>query len=346
MKKNLLITGNLGYIGTVLTGELKDNFNIIGLDSGLFEDDVFEQKFKEPDKQIKKDIRDISVDDLENIDSVVHLAALSNDPLGELDQNLTYEINFLAAKKLIDLAIKTKIKRFIYISSQSMYGISNEEIELDEDKSEKNPVTEYAKTNWDAEVELNKLSDKNFSVTSLRPSTVYGVSPRLRCDIVFNNLLACAYTTGKIEIKSDGSPWRPVVHVRDVCSAILAVLGAPIELVEGKAFNIGIKDGNYTVKQIAEVVNNAVKGSVLKFTNEHLNDPRTYKVSFNRILTELKDYYKPVWSLEKGAVELLDFFKKINFNENQFRGFLTNRLQSLSKSIKDNKIDNNFRIKI
>ena len=342
----ILVTGNLGYIGSVLTKVFtSEGINFVGYDTGYFENCLLD-KVRNDFYQIKKDLRDINNNDLFNIDTIVHLSALSNDPLGEFNSRITREINFDATIKLAKLAKTNGIERFIYISSQSMYGIADINSELDEYKSKKNPVTEYAKTKWDAEVELNKLSDKNFSVTSLRPSTVYGVSPRLRCDIVFNNLLACAYTTGKIEIKSDGSPWRPVVHIRDVCSAILAVLRAPIELVEGKAFNIGIKDGNYTVKQIAEVVNNAVKGSVLKFTNEHLNDPRTYKVSFNRILTELKDYYKPVWSLEKGAVELLDFFKKINFNENQFRGFLTNRLQSLSKSIKDNKIDNNFRIKI
>lgn len=342
----ILVTGNLGYIGSVLTEVFtSEGIDFVGYDIGYFENCLLDEVSNDF-YQIKKDLRDINNNDLFNIDTIVHLSALSNDPLGEFNSRITREINFDATIKLAKLAKSNGIKRFIYISSQSMYGIADINSELDEYKSKKNPVTEYAKTKWDAEVELNKLSDKNFSVTSLRPSTVYGVSPRLRCDIVFNNLLACAYTTGKIEIKSDGSPWRPVVHVRDVCSAILAVLRAPVELVEGKAFNIGIKDGNYTVKQIAEVVNNAVKGSVLKFTNEHLNDPRTYKVSFKRILTELKDYYKPVWSLEKGAVELLDFFKKINFNENQFRGFLTNRLQSLSKSIKDNKIDNNFRIKI
>lgn len=342
----ILVTGNLGYIGSVLTEVFtSEGIDFVGYDIGYFENCLLDEVSNDF-YQIKKDLRDINNNDLFNIDTIVHLSALSNDPLGEFNSRITREINFDATIKLAKLAKSNGIKRFIYISSQSMYGIADINSELDEYKSKKNPVTEYAKTKWDAEVELNKLSDKNFSVTSLRPSTVYGVSPRLRCDIVFNNLLACAYTTGKIEIKSDGSPWRPVVHVRDVCSAILAVLRAPIELVEGKAFNIGIKDGNYTVKQIAEVVHNAVKGSVLKFTNEHLNDPRTYKVSFNRILTELKDYYKPVWSLEKGAIELLDFFKKINFNENQFRGFLTNRLQSLSKSIKDKKIDNNFRIKI
>lgn len=339
----ILVTGNLGYIGSVLTDILKEkNIDFVGYDVGYFENCLLENT-RNTYPQIKKDIRDLDSNDLQNISDIIHLSALSNDPLGEFNSKITREINFNATMNLAILAKKKGIKRFVYISSQSMYGISNTSSELDEYNSEKNPVTEYAKTKWQAEQELNKLSDRSFSVISLRPSTVFGVSPRLRCDIVFNNLLASAFTTGKIEIKSDGSPWRPVVHVKDVCSAILAALNAPIDLVEGKAFNIGIENGNYTVRELAEVVNKTIKGSELKFTNEHLKDPRTYKVSFNKILTELKEYYKPEWNLEKGALELLNFFKKINFTEEQFRGSLTNRLQHLSKFISENKIDKNFR---
>ena len=172
--------------------------------------------------QIKKDIRDINEDDLKNINTIIHLSALSNDPLGEFNSKITKEINYEATINLANLAKKNEVKRFIYISSQSMYGISNSTSELDEYDSEKNPVTEYAKTKWQAEIELNKLNDRNFSVVSLRPSTVFGMSPRLRCDIVFNNLVASAYTSGNIEIKSDGSPWRPVIHVRDVCVVLLS----------------------------------------------------------------------------------------------------------------------------
>lgn len=342
----ILVTGNLGYIGSVLTDILtKESIDFVGYDVGYFQNCSL-HKINNNFDQIIKDIRDVESNDLKDIVTIIHLAALSNDPLGEFNSKITREINLEATINLANLAKKNGVKKFLYISSQSMYGISNTNLELDEYDSEKNPVTEYAKTKWEAELELNKLSDKNFSVVSLRPSTVFGVSPRLRCDIVFNNLVAGAYTTGKIEIKSDGSPWRPVVHVRDVCSAILAVLRAPIELVEGKAYNVGIENGNYTVKKLAEVANKAVKGSVLKFTNEHLKDPRTYKVSFKRILIELKKYYKPEWTLEKGVVELLDFFKNINFSEEQFRGHLTNRHQHLLKSIKENKIDSNFRKKL
>jgi nucleoside-diphosphate-sugar epimerase len=191
---------------------------------------------------------------------------------------------------------------------------------------------------------LNKLQSENFIVTSFRPSTVFGASPRLRCDIVFNNLVACAYTTGKIEIKSDGTPNRPVVHVKDVCAAYLAGLTAPSELVAGRAFNVGIPNGNFTVRQLAEAAQRAVPGSELTFTGEHGNDARTYRVSFSRILTELKDYFKPEWDLDRGGEELIKLFKKVNFNEEDFRGKKTTRLAQLSYLQQINELDNKMRI--
>jgi nucleoside-diphosphate-sugar epimerase len=339
----VFITGNLGYIGSVLTDILLEkNIDFIGYDVGYYKSCNL-VKTNVNFKQIIKDIRDIEKKDLENSDYVVHLSALSNDPLGEFNSKITNEINYVATMKLANIAKESGVKRFVYVSSQSMYGISKIENELDEYKSDKNPITEYAKTKWKAELELNKLNSKDFTVVSFRPSTVYGVSPRLRCDIVFNNLVASAYTTGKIEIKSDGSPWRPVVHVKDVCSAILAGLKAPIEIISGKAFNVGIENGNYTVKDLAEVVHKVIPNTQLVFTGEHLHDSRTYKVSFKRILTELKNYYKPKWNLEKGALELLDFFKQTNFDELQFRGVYTNRLFCLSDLIRNKKINHELR---
>jgi nucleoside-diphosphate-sugar epimerase len=239
------------------------------------------------------------------------------------------------------MAKKAGVKRFVYASSQSMYGLSDTENELDEENSKKNPVTAYARTKWEAEVELKKMYSNEFIVSCFRPSTVFGVSPRLRCDIVFNNLVACAYTTGKVEILSDGSPWRPVVHVRDVCQAFIAGLEAPAELIGGKAFNVGIPNGNFTVRDLAKAAQRAVPGCELVFLNQH-TDPRTYKVSFNRILTELKDYYKPKWDLDKGANELVRFFKKINFIEDDFRGDKCNRLIHINNLIKHRKINSNL----
>ena len=293
-------------------------------------------------KQITKDLRHVSLGDVKDMDAVIHLAGLSNDPLGELNPTLTEDINYQAAIKLAELAKEAGVKRFIYSSSQSMYGISQSDGELDEDNSEKNPLTAYAKTKWKAELNLKEMGDSKFIVSCFRPSTVFGASPRLRCDIVFNNLVACAYTTGKIEIKSDGTPWRPVVHVRDVSSAFIAGLEAPEAIVANKSFNVGIPNGNFTVKDLAEAAQKVVPGSTLSFTGEHGSDARTYKVGFRRILTELKDYFKPEWDLIRGGRELIELFQKVHFTEEQFRGPSCIRLMKLNQMIQSNVLDKNL----
>tara|TARA_Y100000590_G_scaffold467417_1_gene646260 strand:- start:2519 stop:3547 length:1029 start_codon:yes stop_codon:yes gene_type:complete len=332
----ILVTGNNGYIGTVLSEILiKNNFEVVGLDNNYYENCKL-SAVTGVSKQIIKDIRDIEKKDLEGIDGIIHLAALSNDPLGSLIPQLTEEINFKATIKLANFAKFCKVKRFVFVSSQSMYGISKLNIELDEDKSEKNPVTEYANTKWRSEIELKKLNNDDFVVCCFRPSTVFGVSARLRCDIVFNYFVACAFTTGKIEILSDGTPWRPVVHIRDVCNALISGLKAPEEIVNGKSFNVGLMNGNYTVKQLAETASRAVKGSELVFLNKH-TDPRTYKVSFAKIFNVLGEYYKPKWNLDNGAKELIEYFKKIKFNEKDFKSKKCIRLKQLTHLI-DNKL--------
>lgn len=339
----ILVTGNQGYIGTVLTDILiKKGYDVIGFDTNYYKLLTPLPPTAKKIKQVSKDIRKIDRQDLKNIDAIIHLAALSNDPVGELNPKLTSDINFKSTVKLALLAKKLAIKRFVYISSQSIYGISGIDEELGEDSSRKNPITTYAKTKWETEIALKKLQSDQFLVVCFRPSTVFGASPKLRCDIVFNNLVACAYTTGKIEIKSDGTPWRPVVHVRDVCSALIAGLEAPENLVASESFNVGIKNGNYTVRDLAEAAQRSVPRSTLIFTGEHGKDSRTYKVSFNKILTQLKDYFKPEWDLDKGGKELVDFFKLINFTEENFRGRTCNRLLQLKYLLEQNKIDNNL----
>ena len=334
-----MVTGDRGYIGAVLIPYLKEkDYEVVGYDSGYYSENILEA-FDNDYKKITKDIRDASKEDLEDIDAIIHLAGLSNDPLGEFSPRLTEDINYNGSIRLAELAQETGVSRFVYASSQSMYGISETSNELDEDDSEKNPVTAYAIAKWNAEQKLHRMTSDDFVVTSLRPSTVFGASPRLRCDIVFNNLVACAYTTGKIEIMSDGTPWRPVLHIKDVCSAFLAGLEAPAEIVSGRAFNVGIPNGNFTVREIAEAAQRSVPGSELIFTGEH-TDPRTYRVSFNRILTELKNYYKPEWNLDMGGKELVEFFDKVGFDEKQFRGKETIRLQQLLY-LKENDLINN-----
>lgn len=335
----VLVTGNQGYIGTVLTDILiNQGYSVVGIDTNYYHAISPFPKTSKRIKQIKKDIRLISKEDLKEIDAIIHLAALSNDPIGELEPKLTNAINYQATINLAKLAKENKVKRFIYASSQSMYGISETDSELEEDKSRKKPLTAYARTKWKAEGALKKLADDNFCVVCFRPSTVFGASPKLRCDIVYNNLVACAYTTGKIEIKSDGTPWRPVVHIRDVCSTFIAGLEAPEKLIANQSYNVGIKNGNFTVKELAEAAQRCVPGSSLIFTGEYGKDTRTYKVSFKKILTELKEYFKPQWDLDKGGKELVDFFRKIKFSIKDFRGRNCNRLLQIKYLKKQGKL--------
>ena len=339
----ILVTGNRGYIGSVLTPLLlKKGHEVIGHDSAFY-DDAKLPPIPEPSKQILKDVRDVASEDLEGIEAVIHLAALSNDPLGELAPGLTEEINRDASIKLGNLAKAAGVKRFVYASSQSMYGASDTNVEIDETTgSAKNAITSYARTKWEAEVALKELNDADFTVVCLRPSTVLGASPRLRSDIVFNNFVGCAYTTGKIEIKSDGTPWRPVVHVQDVSSSFIAALEAPANLVSCESFNVGIENGNYTVRDLAEAAARAVPGCDLTFTGEH-TDNRSYRVSFEKILSTLKDYYKPEWNLDKGGKELVEFFKQVHFTEEMFRGRDTVRLKQISYLQENGKLSNDLR---
>jgi len=343
--RHILVTGNLGYIGSVLVPILmQKGYAVTGYDTGFYGRDCFLYDVAaEPQYQIMKDIRDVNDDDVQNIDAIVHLAALSNDPLGELDPALTEAINLKGTMRLAELAKKAGVRRFIYSSSQSMYGISTVSDELDEEKSEKNPLTAYARTKWEAECGLNTLGNDDFIVVCFRPSTVFGKSPKLRCDIVYNNLLACAYTTGRLEIKSDGTPWRPVVHVNDVCAAFLAGLEAPREFVAGEAFNVGIPNGNFTVRQLADAVQQLVPMADILYTGEHGTDSRTYQVSFKKILSRLGDYFQPGWNLLSGGKAMLEKFESTHFTENDFRGLKTNRLIKLKRLLDAGDLNSRMR---
>ena len=341
----VLVTGNQGYIGPVLTGMLKaTGCHVVGLDTVYFgpECELHPQAVL-PDKQILRDVRDVEPSDFKGMDAVVHLAGLSNDPLGELHPEITMEINYGGTMRVAECARDAGVSRFVYASSQSMYGVANTSIELDEDNSEKNPVTAYAKAKWKAECELANIKDLGFTTTFFRPSTVFGASPKLRCDIVYNSLVGCAFTTGRIEIKSDGTPWRPVVHIADTCRAFMAGLAAPKDLVADRAFNIGIENGNYTVRQLAEAAGRHVAGAEVVFTNEHGPDSRTYRVGFSRILTELAPWFAPEWDLDKGGAELVTFFRRVNMTEDQFRNETCNRLPRLKAHLESGRLDDKLR---
>lgn len=338
----VLVTGNQGYIGSVLVQRLmKQDFFVKGLDIGYYADNLLTKPSNKIDnfEQIKKDIRNIQKEDLLGIDAIIHLAALSNDPLGELDTSLTKEINYLATVRLAKIAKKVGVKRFVFASTQSIYGISDSDIELDEDLSKKNPITAYAHTKWFSELELKKITSQDFVTVCFRPATVFGESPRLRCDIVFNNFVASAYTSGKIQIKSDGTPWRPIVHINDVCDAFIAGLLAPAHIINGRSFNVGIQNGNYTVRQLAKWASKVVKDSKITFTGEHRADSRSYKVSFARILSELSSWYCPKWNLENGGAQLVEFLRSCNFSREDFKGPKTNRILQLNFLLKKKKIN-------
>ena len=343
--KSILVTGNAGYIGSVLVQRLVAlGYNVTGLDTFYYDDTCrLYSESATPHVQIRKDIREIDVDTIEGFDAIIHLAALSNDPLGEFDPAITEEINFHAAVSLAEKAKKSGVRRFILASSQSMYGIADSSSEVDEDTSEKHPLTAYARTKWDAECAITELNDESFTVVCFRPSTVFGSSPKLRCDIVFNNLVGCAYTTGAIEIKSDGTPWRPVVHVEDVASSFISGLTAPATSVGGEAFNVGIENGNFTVRNLAEAAQRSVPGSTLVFTGEHGPDSRTYRVSFSKIFKLLGNYYKPEWDIDRGGKELVAMFGRTEFTETQFRGQTCNRLPRLKYLVETGKLDQKLR---
>jgi nucleoside-diphosphate-sugar epimerase len=341
----VLVTGNLGYIGTKLTTMLTHiGEDVSGLDAGFFEDCLLEDVPLITTN--KKDIRDVELRDFDGFDAVIHLAGLSNDPLGELNPSLTEEINFFGTMRVAELAKKAGVQRFVYASSQSMYGVSGSNIPLDEDASDKNPVTAYARTKWEAEQQMRFLNSEKFVTVFIRPSTVFGYTPRLRSDIVFNNLVGSGYTCdGCIEIKSDGTPWRPVVHVEDVCAAFIAGLKAPALIVNGRAYNVGVPNGNYTVKDLAEAAARAIPNAKVIYTAEHRSDSRTYRVSFDRILSELKEWYRPKWTLDMGAAELIRSYGKIGFTKSDFTGPQTIRLAKLRQLLGSGIIGDDLRFK-
>ncbi len=338
----VLVTGHRGYIGSVLVPELQGRgHEVVGLDTLLYGETGWPAASDIP--WAHKDIRDAEPQDFVGCDAVIHLAALSNDPLGELNPSLTDDINFRGTVRVAEAARDAGVRRFVYASSSSMYGIASLDAEIEEDNSTKKPLTAYARTKWEAELALQKLQTERFSVVAFRPATVFGASPALRSDIVFNNLVGCALTTGRIEIKSDGTPWRPVIHVRDVSKAFIAGIEAPEDAVRGQAFHVGLRDGNFTVRQLAEAAARVVPGASLAFTGEHGSDARTYRISFAKIYRSLGAWFAPTWSLDSGGLDLVKFLREHQFSENDFRGPRTNRIQEIRRLLAAGKLNDDLR---
>jgi nucleoside-diphosphate-sugar epimerase len=314
----VLVTGHLGYIGTVLTPMLRAaGHDVVGLDSDLYRSCTFGDPSAIADvPALWKDLRDIQPADLDGFQAVIHLAALSNDPLGDLDPELTYEINHTASVRLATLAREAGVERFVFSSSCSNYGAAAGAL-LDE-SADLNPVTPYGRSKVLVERDVATLATADFAPTFLRNATAYGASPRLRFDIVLNNLVAWAYTTGRIHLKSDGTPWRPLVHVKDISRAFLAVLAAPRHLVHGQAFNVGSTGENYQIRQLAAIVEDVVPGSAIAFAAGASPDTRDYRVDCGKIRRVLG--FETEWTARRGAEELLAAYRATDLTPEEFEG--------------------------
>lgn len=301
--KNVLVTGSNGYIGSLLVPLLKQkNYKVWGLDTSYFDDpECHFKKTTLPDKFIKKDIRDIKAADLKNIDAVCHLAALSNDPLGEINPKLTRNINLTASQKLARFAKKVGVKRFLFSSSCSVYGVMGDQ-EITEE-SPVDPKTAYAVSKVEFEKSLLKLADKNFCPVILRNATAYGSSPKLRLDLVLNNFAASAFTANRINILSDGTPWRPMIHAEDIARLFVALLKAPTDKVAGQIINCGRNEENFQIGEIAKIVKSVFKKTEVSLAVNPDKDSRTYKVSFNKLKKMLPEF-KFKWTLQKAVRQL------------------------------------------
>ena len=336
----VLVTGSLGYIGTILLPMLQQrNHEVVGVDTDLYQRCTFSGKLSDI-HTIHTDVRDLHPDDLAGYDAVIHLAGLSNDPLGDYRPELTEEINAAASVKLADMAKAAGVKRFLFASSCSNYGAAGDQFLAE--SADFNPVTPYGVSKVKVEAALTKMADKNFSPTYLRASTAYGLSPRLRFDLVTNNLTAWAFTTGRVYLKSDGSPWRPIVHVEDIARAYIAVLEASRELIHDEAFNVGTTTENYQMSEIADMVKEVVPGCKIEYAPDAGPDKRCYRVDCNKIARILKDF-KPQWTARRGIEQLFNAYKETGLTLEEFEGPKYKRIAHVKKLVDDGRLDKNLR---
>ena len=325
----VLITGHNGYIGSVLSPMVRAvGHDVVGLDTFLFEGGTFGEDGPQIEA-IRMDLRDVEVSDLRGFDAVMHLAALSNDPVGDLNPQCTYDINHHGSVRLARLAKQAGVKRLIFASSCSLYGVAGDEMLTEQ--AAMNPITPYGVSKVLFEREVSTLADDDFSPTFLRNATAYGVSPRLRADVVVNNLVGMAFTTGEVLIQSDGTPWRPLVHIEDIARAFIAVLHAPRDLVHNEAFNVGRSEENYRVRELGALVEQVVSGSKVRYAEGGGPDPRCYRVDCGKLMRTLPEY-RPQWSVRLGMEQLRDAFENNGLTSDELLGdryFRIKRLRTL-----------------
>jgi nucleoside-diphosphate-sugar epimerase len=332
----VLVTGHLGFIGTLMVPFLKRaGHEVVGLDSDFYAASTFSDGI-EPVPEIRADIRNVRADDLARFDAVVHLAALSNDPLGNLNPELTYDINHRGTVHLAETAKSAGVRRFLFSSSCSNYGAGG--VDLLTEEAAFNPVTPYGRSKVMAEQDLQKLASGSFCPILMRSATAYGVSPRIRFDIVLNNLTAWAVTSGRIYIKSDGTPWRPIVHAEDICRAFLAALEAPEELVWNQAFNVGRTEENYRVRELAEIVRETVPRCEIDYAAGASPDARNYRVSCEKIARVLPSF-RPQWTARRGAQQLYDAFVGAALEVEDFEGPRYRRIDRIKTLLAEGRLD-------
>ena len=338
----VLVTGHKGYIGSCLVPLLlAEGYEVGGLDSDLFRGCTFDGDLAQIPEFIK-DVRDVTEKDLEGYDAIVHLAGLSNDPLGDYDPSLTDEINCRASIRLAELARTVGVRRFVFASSCSNYGASGDNF-LDEGAAF-NPVTPYGVSKVNVERAVSSLATDRFSPTFLRASTAYGMSPRIRFDLVLNNLTAWALTTGRVYLKSDGTPWRPIVHVEDIARAYVATLKAPVAVVHNAAFNVGTTTENYQIRELAAMVESVVPGCKVEFAPDAGPDKRCYRVDCNHIARTLHDF-KPQWTARRGVEQLYEAFKRVGLTLEEFEGERFKRIAHVKHLIGSGALDAGLRWK-